>query len=129
MQGTFTYREILEANNAAMMLGQMRVGQKTAYRLAKIMNKLRLLSQDIEKEKIEMYKNYGSENPGKKGEFKIPDDKMDEFNKIFEEFLKTNVEVEYHPVACNMFQELPAAAIVGMGNFMIEEEKIIQPGQ
>lgn len=125
MQDTFTYQEIEEAINGAIVLGQMAVGQKTAYRLARIMTKLRSIKIGIEKEKIELYKEWGTETPGKKGEFKIPDDKMDEFQKAFKEFMETTIEVEYMPIACNMFAQLPAAAIVGMGKFMIEEEKII----
>lgn len=127
MQDTFTYREIEEAINGAIVLGQMPVQQKTAYRLAKIMNRLRSIKISIEKEKVELYQIHGSETPGKKGEFKIPDDKMEEFNKSFFEFMERTVEVEYQPIACNMFQNLPAAAIVGMGKFMIEEEKILTP--
>lgn len=125
MQDTFTYREIEEAINGAIVLGQMPVGQKTAYRLARIMTKLRSVKMDIEKSKVELYKQWGTESPGKKGEFKIADDKMEEFNKIFVEFMEQTIEVEYMPIACNMFAQLPAAAIVGMGKFMIEEEKII----
>jgi hypothetical protein len=125
MTESFTYQEILEAQNAAMQLGMISVPQKTAYRLSRIIDRLRTCTNIITKEKMDLYKKYGTETKEGSGEYKIPDEKLTEFKSIWEMFLEQKMDIDFMPVAINMFQQLPAAAIVGMGRFMIEEEKII----
>jgi hypothetical protein len=125
MKDSFTYQEILEAQNAAMQLGMISVPQKTAYRLSRIMDRLRTSTNIITREKMDLYKKYGTETKPGSGEYKIPDEKLTEFKGIWETFLEQKMDIEYMPIAVNMFQQLPAAAICGMGRFMIEEEKII----
>lgn len=128
MKESFTYRQIGEANQAAVQLGMMRVGQKTAYKLARIIEKTKSIGKDINKGQLEFYKKYGHEKTQGKNDWTIPEDKQVEFMKEFDEFMDgTTVEIEFMPVACNMFEELPANCILGMGNFMIEEEKIVLP--
>jgi hypothetical protein len=129
MQDTFTYQEILEAQNAVMQLGMISVPTKTAYRLSRIMERLRVATNSITKEKMDLYKKYGTETKEGSGEFKIPDEKLTEFKGIWETFLEQKIDIEYMPIAVNMFPQLPAAAILGMGNFMVEEEKIFTPGR
>ena len=130
MKDTFTYNEVLQAYNSCMQIGMNNVPQKTAYRLSRIMDRLQAASKIIHKEKMDLYKKYGTETQAGKGEYKIPDDKMKDFEKIWETFLEQTMEIEYPgPIACNCFPALPAAAILGMGKFMVEEEKIIAPGR
>lgn len=124
MKETFTYKEIQEAQNAAIQLGQIRVNQKTAYRLARIIDKLKIVGKDIGKQELELYKKYGKEKTPGKGDWTVPDAEFESFMPVLNEFMDNTVEVEFMPIACNMFAELPAAAIVGMGKFMIEEELI-----
>ena len=56
---------------------------------------------------------------------------MTEFqNKVWIPFMEKTIEIEYMgPIAVNMFPQLPANAIIGMGRLMCEEEKILTPGR
>ena len=128
MKETFTYREIQEALPAAQGLGQLNVPQKTAYRLSRIIEKLKSAGKDIGKAQLELYKQYGHEKTPGKGDWNIPEDKIAEFIPVMDKLMDENtIEIEYNPVACNMFTALPAASIVAMGKFMIETELIIEP--
>lgn len=125
MQDTFTYQEIMEAYGAAQQLSMIAIPQKTAYRLSRLLDRLTTCFKQITKEKIELVKKYGVEEKPGSGGYKIPDEKKAEFEKIWETFCEQTMDIEYMPIACNMFPSLPAACILGMGKFMIEEEKIL----
>jgi hypothetical protein len=128
MQAIMSYAQILEAYQGAAQLGMIQVQQKTAYRLSRIIDRLQSAVKTINKEKLALYKEHGEETKAGSGEYKIPDAKMEDFkNKVWEPFLEKTLEIEFMPVACNMFPSLPAAAIVAMGPMMIEEETIVTP--
>ena len=124
MKETFTYKEILEAVQASNHLTMMPAPPKTAYRLAKLVNKLRSLSKDIDKNRFELYKIWGHEKTPGKGDYAVPEDKMPDFLKELDTFLGGSIEIEFHPIVCNQFEKLPAEAIIGMGKFMVEQELI-----
>lgn len=128
MKETFTYREIQEALPAAQGLGQLNAPQKTAYRLARIIEKLKSAGKEVGKAQLELYKKYGHEKTPGKGDWNIADDKLVEFIPVMDKLMdESTVEIEYMPVACNMFTAMPASTIVAMGRLMIEQELIIEP--
>lgn len=125
MKETFTYDEIMKANQAAMQLSIIKVPQKTAYRLSKLLYKLSSLTKDIDKERLALYKKFGTEkNPGQ-GDYTVGAEQQVKFMEALDLVMGQTLEVEFLPIACNMFTELPAQCIFGMGKFMIEEEKIV----
>ena len=128
MKDTFTYREINEANQAIAQLGQITVNQKTAYRLSRIMDKVRSAGRQVGKEQLEIYKQLGYKNPAAQGGWAVKPENMEAFIKAMDELMDTHtVDIEYTPIACDMFAQLPAEAILGMGRFMIETTVIIEP--
>ncbi|CAM5998858.1 unnamed protein product [Sphagnum balticum] len=55
-------------------------------------------------------------------------EKMEEFIKAMDDLMENStIEIEYMPVACDMFPQLSASAILGMGKFMTESNMIIEP--
>ena len=128
MKEKFTYREINDANQAIGQLGQITVGQKTAYRLSRIMEKVRSAGRQVGKDQLEIYKQLGYRNPAAQGGWAVKPENMEAFIKAMDDLMDNKtIEIEYMPVACNMFAQLPAEAILGMGKLMVEEEKIIAP--
>ena len=124
----FSYREIQEANQAIGQLGQITVNQKTAYRLSRIMEKVRSAGRQVGKEQLEIYKQLGYKNPAAQGGWAVKPENMEAFIKAMDDLMDNRtVEIEYMPIACDMFAQLPAEAIVGMGRFMIETTVIIEP--
>lgn len=121
---SFTKKEILEASQAINHLTMQNVPQKTAYRLAKLAQKIRSLAKDIDKDRLKLYKVWGKEKTQGKGDFSVAEEKMPEFLTELDKMLGVTVEVDFHPVACNQFKEIQAEAILGMGAFMVEEELI-----
>jgi hypothetical protein len=72
---------------------------KIAYRLKRIVDKLGSAFNDIDKERVKLVKFYGVENKDKSG-FKVPEDKIDDFNKAYEKLLaeKVKVDIELIPL-------------------------------
>jgi hypothetical protein len=126
MKESFTYREIQEALPAAQQLGALNAPQKTAYRLARIIEKLKIAGKEIGKAQLELYKIYGHEKTPGKGDWNIPEDKLMEFIPVMDSLMDMHtIEIDFMPVACNMFTAMSASNIVAMGRFMVEEEIII----
>ena len=128
MKDTFTYREINEANQAIAQLGQITVNQKTAYRLSRIMEKVRSAGRQVGKEQLEIYKQLGYKNLAAQGGWAVKPENMEAFIAAMDLLMDgKTVEIEYMPIACDMFAQLPADAIIGMGRFMTETSLIIEP--
>ena len=127
MKETFTYREIQDALPAAQQLGALNAPQKTAYRLARLIEKLKSAGKEIGKAQLELYKKHGAEKTPGKGDWNIPDDKLATFIPVMDKLMDDNkIEIDFMPIACNMFTAMPASVIVAMGKLMVEKETIIE---
>lgn len=121
---TITLKELFEAEGALSRILAKPIDFKLAYRMTKITRKIMQESKDIESIRNELVKKYGEEDP-KTHNWRVKDDKIAEYRKEFEEFLKEEVELDIQLIPYKVMEAVGQLSALDM----VAVEKLVEPEQ
>jgi hypothetical protein len=87
-----TLIEVMTINNILGKIVNTPMNLKLAYQLSKILKKIIPEINQIEQEKIKLVDKYKGEDG------QIPEDKVEQLNDKFSEFLQTEIKIDSNPV-------------------------------
>lgn len=116
-----TLREVVEAYPVLEKVGQEKLPPKAAWRVARLLAKLRSEHRDYSKVRLEAFKKYGESEDGGQT-YTVPLEKHAALNEELEQVLAENVKIDYEPIPLELFGEshLAPADLVVLERFVKE---------
>lgn len=95
--------DIFNANQSLVKIANAATNIKSAYWISKLLKKIDVEMNAIEKARVKMVEKYGVKND--KDGFNVPQEKVADFQKEFSEFLETEVEINIPILKVNLLGE------------------------
>jgi hypothetical protein len=115
---------IFKAKSALVTIMSTVIPVKLSYHLAKVMNKLDSELKAIDKTNEEVIRKYGIEDATTKM-LKIPEDKLAEANKEFDDFISQEVELDIWQIPLSKLIEggikLSTIQMMSLSDFIIDD--------
>ncbi len=110
-----TLKEIRDAQQGLTQLSQINMPSKSAYRVARVIRKIKPEVEDIENKRIELAKKHGATSKAS-----VPEENVEAFGKEFDEFLTSEVEVDVQPITEELLDglNLQPSALVNLEKFI-----------